>query len=327
MDARGATLLNPRDRSAPAATVATYAARARELCPLRSRDTYGTGFDRLVTRFGSHALAEVRLVELEKQRDDVRREVGRERVRRAELTHRPLRSYDPDAHGHGAAENYVRSARFFFAAAVKDGLLQSSPAAGLGAPTRPPAPERPLIESELTDLRRVAAETGRDPDLDVLLIDFLRHTAARREGALNLRWAHLHHRQRAVTLSEKRGSTRTVPLSTDMLARLDDFSRQRGAVGPQDAVVRYLSGTPLTGRRFNSLFDRLDRHCDWSEQLDVGAHWIRHTTLTDIAAVSDLRVAQIYAGHKPGRLGTIESYVQVEFDDLVDAYERLFGPR
>jgi site-specific recombinase XerD len=326
--------MNTRGRSGPpprpvdaATTVEGYTPRARELCPHKSLATYAAGFDRLVGRFGSTPLRSVRLIDLEQQRDAVRREVGEARVHRAEARGRELRSYDPDAHGHGAAENYVRAARFFFRAAVKDGLLDGSPAADLEAPPRPPAPERPLTEDELTDLRRIAGSTGKDPELDVLLLDFLRQTAARREGALNLRRAHLHHTQRAVTLSEKRGTVRMVPLSGDMLRRLDDFSRDRGGRRPQDHVLRYRDGAPLTRRRFNSLFDRLDRHCDWSEQLDVGAHWLRHTTLSDIAAVSGLRVAQAYAGHKPGRRTAIEIYTQVEFDDLVAAYERLFGSR
>jgi site-specific recombinase XerD len=307
--------------------VAEYAPRVRSLCPPKARSTYAAGFDRLVGRFGSRPLTAVRLIQLEQQRDEVHRQVGQEQVRRAEAKGRQLRSYDPDAHGHGAAENYVRSARFFFAAAVKDEILALSPAADLEAPSRPTPPERALTEVELLDLRRVAADTGRDPDLDVLLIDFIRETAARREGVLNLRRAHLHHQQRAVTLTEKRGSTRTLPLRGSTLRRLDGFSRDRGGVRPADQVFRYHDGTPLTRRRFNSLFDRLDRHCDWSEQLDVGAHWIRHTTLSDIAAVSDLRVAQAYAGHKPGRHDVIEAYSHVEFDDLVAAYEQLFGPR
>jgi site-specific recombinase XerD len=308
-------------------TVEGYAPRARELCPPKSLPTYAAGFDRLVARFGSTPLSAVRLIDLEQQRDSVRREVGEAQVRHAEARDRELRSYDPDAHGHGAAENYVRSARFFFRAAVKDGLLDGSPATDLEAPPRPPAPERPLTEIELIELRRVAGETGKDPELDVILLDFLRQTAARREGALNLRRAHLHHAQRAVTLSEKRGTVRMVPLSSDLLRRLDDFSRDRGGRRPPDHVFRYRDGTPLTRRRFNSLFDRLDRHCDWSEQLDVGAHWLRHTTLSDIAAVSGLRVAQAYAGHKPGRRSAIEIYTRVDFDDLAAAYERVFGPR
>jgi site-specific recombinase XerD len=327
MDARGAAVLQPRPEASTGTTVAAYAPRVRSLCPPKSRATYSAGFDRLVARFGSRPVATVRLIHLEQQRDEVRRQVGEAQVRRAEARGRQLRSYDPDAHGHGAAENYVRSVRFFFSAAVKDEILVASPAAGLAAPSRPTAPERALTEAELLDLRRVAANTGRDPDLDVLLIDFIRETAARREGVLNLRRAHLHHQQRAVTLTEKHGSTRTVPLRDAALRRLDDFSRERGGLRPQDQVFRYRDGTPLTRRRFNSLFDRLDRHCDWSEQLDIGAHWIRHTTLSDIAAVSDLRVAQVYAGHKPGRHDVIEAYSHVEFDDLVAAYEQLFGPR
>jgi site-specific recombinase XerD len=308
-------------------TVAEYAPRVRALCPPKSLATYSAGFERLVARLGARPLTAVHLVELEQQRDEVRRQVGAAQVHRAEVSGRPLRSYDPDAHGHGAAENYVRSARFFFSAAVKDDILLASPAAGLAAPSRPSAPEQALTEAELVDLRRVAATTGRDPELDLLLVDFIRETAARREGVLNLRRAHLHHRQRAVTLTEKRGSTRTLPLRGSTLQRLDSFSQHRGARRPQDQVFRYHDGTPLTRRRFNSLFDRLDRHCDWSEQLDVGAHWLRHTTLSDIAAVSDLRVAQVYAGHKPGRRDVIEAYSHVEFDDLVAAYEQLFGPR
>lgn len=327
MDLRGAALLRPGTDPTPGLTVAAYAPRVRSLCPPKSRPTYAAGFDRLSTRFGPRPLPSVRLVELEQQREEVRRQVGEAQVRRATDRGRELRSYDPDAHGHGAAENYVRAVRFFFSAAVKDELLPLSPASRLQAPSRPTAPERALTETELLDLRRVATDAGRDPELDVLLIDFLRETAARREGVLNLRRVHLHHRQRAVTLTEKRGSTRTLPLSGAMLHRLEAFSQSRGGTRPDDHVFRYHDGSPLTRRRFNSLFDRLDRHCRWSEQLDVGAHWIRHTTLSDIAAVSDLRVAQAYAGHKPGRHDVIEAYSHVEFDDLVAAYEQLFGPR
>ena len=81
----------------------------------------------------------------------------------------------------------------------------------------------------------------------------------------------------------------------------------------------------MTRRRFNSLFDRIDRHALFTEPLDVSAHWIRHTTLADIAAVSGLRVAAAYAGHAPESLGVIGRYTRVEFEDLVDAYEAVFG--
>jgi site-specific recombinase XerD len=318
---------SPLDSPLTPVLVADLHARVLDLCPRKSLPTYRAGFERLIQRFGSFPLDGVQLTDLEKQRDDVREEVGRKRVADAIARGKHLRSYDPDAHGHGAAENYVRSVRFFFRVTVKEDLLSRSPAQELTAPPRPDAPERALTESELEDLRRIAETTGRDPELDLLILDFLRHTAARREGVLNLYLTHLHIEQQAVTLTEKRGRARTLPLSSAMLRRLLTFAKSRGATAPHDAVFRYSSGTPITRRRFNSLFDRLDRHCTWSDQLDVGAHWLRHTTLSDLAAASDQRVAGAYAGHRPGRRATIERYSHVEFDDLVDAYELLFGPR
>ena len=95
------------------------------------------------------------------------------------------------------------------------------------------------------------------------------------------------------------------------------------AIGCSDTAI----AVPSTRRRFNTIFDRVDRNVGWTEPLDVGAHWIRHTTLADIAAVADVRVAAAYAGHSPDELGVIGRYTQVTFEDLCDAYEALFGPR
>jgi site-specific recombinase XerD len=326
MDATGARLLW-RQAGPASPTVATFRPRVLQLCPAKSLGTYRAGFNRLTERFAPLPLAAVRAADLCHHRDEIRRAVGVARVAHAEAHGRALLSYDPDAHGQGAAENYVRAVRFFFRCAVADGHLDRSPASDLHPPARLPAPERALSEQELTTLRRVAATSGRDPELDVLLLDFLRHTAARREGALNLRLAQLHRDRLAVTLTEKGGKSRTLPLAGGLLERLSVFAAQRGARRAHDQVFRFRDGTPMTRRRFNALFDRLDRHCAWSEALDVGAHWLRHTTLTDIAAVSDRRVAAEYAGHQLDRRTTIDRYVSVDFEDLVAAYETLFGPR
>jgi integrase len=293
----------------------------------KSRPTYRTGLRLLEQRLGDRPLDAVRLTDLEALRDETRREVGRRTVERARAHGRRLRSYDPDAHGRGAAENAVRAIRFFFTYARKAEYLSASPADRLQAPRRPPAPERPLTETELAQIWHTATTTGRDPDLDGIVLTFLRHTAARREGAINLALDHLNRPRRSVTLTEKHGDSRELPLAHWLLIELDGFARSRGAEHAGDPVFRFHDGTPLSRRRFNSLFDRLDRHLVWTEALDVGAHWIRHTTLADIAAVSDIRVAAAFAGHSPGSLGVIGRYTQVEFDDLVAAYEAVFGPR
>jgi site-specific recombinase XerD len=293
----------------------------------KSRPTYGKGLRALEHSFGDLPLDEVRLTHLTRLRDEMRREVGEAKVNRARRTGRQLRAYDPDAHGKGAAENTVRALRFFFRYAHDAGLIQVSPALGLQAPRRPPAPERALEEHELTAIWIAGVGTSRDPELDELLLSTLRHTAARREGTINLCLGHLDLAERAISLTEKNGETRRLPLTAALLTSLDAFARTRGATQPHDAVLRYRDGRALTRRHFNSLFDRIDRHLGWTEPLDVGAHWIRHTTLTDIAAVSGIRVAAAFAGHAPSSVGVIGRYVQVTFGDLADAYEAVFGPR
>ncbi|MBM7804199.1 site-specific recombinase XerD [Geodermatophilus bullaregiensis] len=293
----------------------------------KSRPTYARGIRLLDAELGGYELADVRLTDLERLRDRLQSEVGVATVKRARAVGRRLLAYDPDAHGKGAAENFVRAARFFFRYACKAGLLSQSPAIELKPPRRRRAPERPLTESELIQIWDVAVHTGKDPQLDELLLTFLRHTAARREGCLNLSLDQLHHDRRSITLTEKGGEARELPLAAWILVRLDSLARARGAVGPGSSVFRYRTGAPLTRRHFNALFDRIDRHLGWTEALDVATHWIRHTTLADIAAVSDIRVAAAFAGHAPGSLGVIGRYTQVTFEDLVAAYERVFGPR
>src|SRR4051812_22775887 len=103
----------------------------------KSRPTYATGIRLLAHRLGRCPLDEVKLADLERLRDQVRRDVGLRKVQRARAQGRRLRAYDPDAHGKGAAENFVRGVRFFFTHACAAGYLVSSPAAGLRPPRRP----------------------------------------------------------------------------------------------------------------------------------------------------------------------------------------------
>lgn len=308
-------------------TVRELMPEVRSVVSSKSLPTYGTGLRLLETSLGDVPLSEVRAVDLRRLRDDVQRRAGQQRVDSARSRGRPLRAYDPDAHGQGAAENFVRAARFFFAYAVDAGHLAASPAEALTAPPRAAAPERPLTEDELAQIWRVVTTTGNDIELDRRILAFLRHTAARREGCLNLCLDHLDHRRRSVLLTEKNGRTRELPLQARILSDLETFARSRGASGAGDAVFRYGSGRPLTRRRFNSIFDRVDRHLGWTEPLDVAAHWIRHTTLSDIAAVAGVRVAAAYAGHADSSLGVIGRYTKVSWEDLCDAYEAAFGAR
>ncbi|HCB03186.1 MAG TPA: tyrosine-type recombinase/integrase [Nocardioides sp.] len=293
----------------------------------KSRPTYKPAIMRLAQDHGGDQLAFVRLPQLETIRDSMRREISERKVERARANGRRLMSYDPDAHGHGAAENAVRGLRYFFRYAVNCGYLAVDPALNLKAPKRRPAPERPLTSEELADVWRGALCNSDDPELDELILTTVRHTACRREGTINLSVDHLNFERASILLSEKNGKIRELPLRVDLLERLRGHALSRGAQRPGDAVLRYKDGHPLTRRRFNTIFDRVDRTCGWTEPLDVGAHWIRHTTLADIAAVSGLRVAEKFAGHTDEELGVIGRYTKPTFENLADAYEVVFGAR
>ncbi|MFW5469502.1 tyrosine-type recombinase/integrase [Knoellia sp. CPCC 206435] len=292
--------------------------------PQPSKRTYTSGMRQLVTSLGDRELDSVGIVELRALRDSIEQHTGAHIVARAVERGRRLRSYDPQSFGQGAASNFVMAVRFFFRFAVDVGWLSSSPAETLKSPRRHPGLRRPLLPEELAEIWTVATTTGHDPELDELILTFLRHTAARREGSLNLTVGHVQPSNDRVLLSEKYGHTRVLPLRRDVGERLLTFAASRGSAAPADPIFRYRSGRPLTRRRFNSLFDRIDRHTDFTEELDISAHWIRHTTLADIAAVSDVRVAETYAGHSLNGLGVIGRYTAVTFDDLQDAYQAVF---
>src|SRR3954447_4955717 len=109
-------------------TVAELIDEALTAVSEKSRPTYGTGIRLLGQELGERPLAAVHLADLEALRDRVRRDVGIATVARARRSGRRLASYDPDAYGKGAAENFVRATRFFFAYACRAELLASSPA-------------------------------------------------------------------------------------------------------------------------------------------------------------------------------------------------------
>lgn len=286
--------------------------------------TYASGLRLLEARFGDREVADVSVLELRAMRDDIERETGEHIVNRALAHGRELRSYDPQSFGQGAAANFVMAVRFFFRYAVDAKWLDASPAVSLETPDRHPTLRRPLLPEELEEIWRVATTTGMDPELDEHLLMFLRHTAARREGCINLRVGHVQPGRGRVMLTEKYGHSRVLPLDARVARGLLDFAASRGSLRGVDPVFRYRSGAPLTRRRFNSLFDRVDRHTDFTQALDVSAHWIRHTTLADIAAASDIRVAETFAGHALSGLGVIGTYTAVTFEDMQDAYRAVF---
>jgi hypothetical protein len=67
--------------------------------------------------------------------------------------------------------------------------------------TRLPAQERRPTVVELEEVAVCGCNTGNDPELDTLMLECNRKTAARREGGLNLRFGDLAKRRAALTLA------------------------------------------------------------------------------------------------------------------------------
>jgi len=278
-----------------------------EACPPPSLRTYLTNFRRLARAFPERRLDQVTTAELDHLVASIRDQAL-------------ARGFTD---GGGAVRGFVHAARFWYRTAVKYGYRTDNPAMPMTMPAKRRRVRRALTEAELADVWRVVASTGQDSVLDLLLLDFHRETAARRAGAIDLRLRDLDRVRGAVLLREKGGHSREVPLSLDVMDRATALAGARGASRPDDAVFRFRDGSPLSRRRYNSIFDRVQNRLPWAAHLGVSVHWLRHTTLTDISNAAGSRIAAAYAGHHDRSVTDV--YTVPTFEDLAAAHALVFG--
>ncbi len=279
--------------------------RALTECPAASRSTYKTNFRRLSERFGEMPLDLVTTSEL----NELGKEVFALSIRNGGI-------------GIGAQSSFIHGARFYYRIAIADGVLRNNPAQALELPRRRRRVRRALTEAELTEIYETVLDTSQDPTLDLLLLDFHRETGARRGGAVALRISDLNPGRPSVLLREKGGHEREVPASLNLIHRMMVSAERRGAITPHDSVFRYRNGAALTRRRYNTIFEHVQRQLEWARRLHVSIHWFRHTTLSDIAAVSGIRVAAAYAGHEDRTVTDV--YTTPTFEDLLHAHQMIF---
>lgn len=287
---------------------AAHLEAAIRACPPRSRQTYTTNFRRLAEAFGDRPLATVTTRELSSLAD----QIEAASIARGEL-------------GYGARASFIHAARCFYRTAIDDGVLAANPAAGLPLPQPRRAVRRALSEWELGQIYECVLEHSGDAQLDLLLLDLHRETAARRGGAISLRLMDVRADRPSVMLREKGGHEREVPVSRELVARLLAHAADRGAASDTDSVLRYSSGRPLTRRRYNTVFELVQETLPWASRLGVSIHWLRHTTLTDISNAAGSRVAAAYAGHADKTV--TDRYTRPCFEDLQQAHHAVFnGP-
>jgi len=98
-----------------------------------------------------------------------------------------------------------------------------------------------------------------------------------------------------------------------------DHAVCRGAVLPDDPLLRYRNGRAITSRRHDHLWRRLGTELPWVATQGVSTHWLRHTTLTWVERHFGYGIAYAYAGH------TDTTYIKALQQDVATALAALTG--
>ena len=88
-------------------------------------------------------------------------------------------------------------------------------------------------------------------------------------------------------------------------------------------ILHRNDGAHLNDKWFEGFGHRIQQ-IPWAAELGFTAHWIRHTTITDIERIAGVRVAAAYAGHADGNFGATGTYTKASFEELRQAHTRLF---
>jgi integrase/recombinase XerC len=290
-----------------------YIDRVSEAVTAGSRRAYGTYWRRIREVWGDRRLDEPTPSEIKQLVERMRSQVVVRRGSRG---------------GRTAAEHLISALRCIYRHAVADGLIAegNNPSIRVAKPRRLASTRRALKEEQLARINEVAASTGNDPVLDVLLIRLHVETACRRGGALALRPCDLDAEQCLVRLREKGETVRWQPVSPTLMRALLRHIDDRGTGDPTGRLLRYRNGRPITTRRYDYLWSRLGKHLPWIATQQVSTHWLRHTTLTWVERNVSYAVARAYAGHN-GRndAGTTSTYVRADVYEVAEALAELTG--
>ena len=208
--------------------------------------------------------------------------------------------------GEGARYNAVGAWRRAFEVAVKDRHLarQFNPAKDVKKPKRLAGSRRPLTQKQVEELWAVVQGTGDDPQLDELLCLTIIVAGARREGLLNLTLGGLDLVECTIRLDEKFDKVVDQPVPDWLAHMLFEFACSRGATRNTDPVFRTRArgktpSQPITARRLDYLFQRIQSLLAWADKAQVTAHTLRHHAIALIERSASKAVATAFARHEP----------------------------
>ncbi len=300
-------------------TVRDLVAKASRGLKHSTRRTYGSymklladghidPLDESLTHFGlgDKFAHEVLPSELEELLAFVRRRALVHAERRAAIR-RGVGRVARESDGVGACYNAVGAWRRVFAVAVKDRHLarQFDPAQEIKKPKRCTGNRRPLKHQQVNEFWSVVRGTGNDPELDWMICQTILISGARREGLLNLTLGWVDRESCTIRLDEKFDKKVDQPVPDWFVHLLHDFAVSRGATHPTDKVFRLRAaadgtpGEPITSRRLDGLFQRVQSLLPWADRDQLTAHTLRHHAIALVERHAGNQVSAAFARHEP----------------------------
>ena len=298
---------------------------------LKERNTstyraYNTHWKQLESAFGMrliHTITADEIIAL--SNDAALRAINTSNIRRAKKE--ALGVATTPSNGSRARNMCVDAAKALWQKADSIGATKTNPTEKMKRSRNTKSKRHGLKAYQLEELFNVAATGGNDPVLEHTILWTISEGACRRGGIINMKLGDINRERQTVTLYEKNDSNSEQPITLALMQRLLGLADQRGSTKPSDPVFLQLPTSRidysrrLTGKVFDTLFTRLKSEITWARELDISAHWIRHTTITFVERTFGPAVAQKYARHKGGDVTA--NYTEADIAEVAHALEVL----
>lgn len=163
-----------------------------------------------------------------------------------------------------------------------------------------------LSEKELAALLSPEANWGRHQLRNKALINFLFHTAVRREGAAKLNWADINFEEKLIQIKGKGGKYHLVPLNSTLYNIFKEYWIFRGQPTGKVPVFYSERGARITSNGITQLVkehgkrnrvERLHPHLFRHTALSLAAHAVPQADLTRLAGHEDPATTNRYYIH------------------------------
>jgi len=217
----------------------------------------------------------------------------------------------------------LSAVRSFLRHAVRDGVLEASPAEGLPTPKVPKPLPRDLTVDEVFNLLDRIVDDGLAGARDRALLELLYATGVRVGELVGLDLEDLDLTSRVIRVLGKGNKERLVPFVVKagqlLQVWLDRSTAIRAKGAAANAVFLNLRGGRLTDRSVRRILDR--RLSEAAIHAHLSPHALRHSFATHmLGAGADLRAIQELLGH--ASLSTTQRYTHVSTDALMQVYDR-----